>query len=263
MIGLKAENYLLNCRVETISSPSKTAPRIFQTSPEHPNARIIITPPYAQKGRASSSGDIFDPQLPSKPRKVSTSNNDDSSRRTSGRKRTATEKVYDYSTESDDILDEPKRRPAKAPRTSDAKDVTTPPQGESRRRKSSSKLVESTESTPKKKEEKEKMTNRLAAASKLFNREKEARLDRRENEELYEALQKQVTVDLLKRRYRLYWVLVLTVGVSRRMSKKRWLWTSVANSDLIQIRTWQPELQLVFVIGWLINPGAFEIISKF
>ena len=36
--------------------------------------------------------------------------------------------------------------------------------------------------------------------SSKSNREKEARLDRRENEELYEALQKQVTIDLLKRR---------------------------------------------------------------
>jgi hypothetical protein len=229
MIGLKAENYLLNCRVETISSPSKTAPRIFQTSPEHPNARIIITPPYAQKGRVSTSGDIFDPQLPSKPRKVSTSNNDDSSRRTSGRKRTATEKVYDYSSDTDSVIDEPKRRPAKTPRTNDAKDVTSPPQGESRRRKSSTKLIESTESTPKKKEEKEKSASRTPSASKSVNREKEARLDRRENEELYEALQKQVTVDLLKRRYSFYPSVVLTVGVFRRMNRKKWLWTSVAN----------------------------------
>src|SRR5437773_11778528 len=45
-VGLKAENYLLNCRVETISSPSKQASRIFETSREYLNARIIITHPY-------------------------------------------------------------------------------------------------------------------------------------------------------------------------------------------------------------------------
>jgi hypothetical protein len=165
IIGLKAENYLLNCRVETISSPSKQAPRIFQTSPEHPNARIIISPPYASKS-TSSPREVFDPQPPSKPRKT-----DD--RRTSSRKRTATEK-YDFTSDSD----------------SDEKSRRSKPQ-ESRRRKSA-KVVESAESTPRK--------NKSPNTSKS-NREKEPRLDRKENEELYETLQKQVTIDLLKRRY--------------------------------------------------------------
>jgi hypothetical protein len=206
--GLKAENYLLNCRVDTISSPSKQAPRIFQTSPEHPNARIIITPPYAAKTRPSSApGDIFDPQLPSKapPRRptLPTTISDDGTRRTSGRKRTVTGKYDDGGSVSDsDSLDEVySSRKRKQPRyeTKETTAATTALET-TRRRKSSTKLLESSElSTPKKKDG-EKVGSRPQSGNKS-NREKEARLDRRENEELYETLQKQVTIDLLKRRY--------------------------------------------------------------
>jgi len=76
-----------------------------------------------------------------------------------------------------------------------------------RRRKSSTKLLEATEgagsvTTPakKNKEDKEKSASKTPHGNKP-PREKEARLDRRENEELYESLQKQVTIELLKRRY--------------------------------------------------------------
>jgi hypothetical protein len=193
----------LNCRVESISSPSKQAPRIFQTSPEHPNARIIITPPYASKTRpVSASGDIFDPQLPSKARRSANSNSlgDDHVRRTSSRKRTVTGKYDDGSSETDSLSEEfvssRNRRPSKVRRVSESKEAATVTPASERRRKSSSKLLESAESTPRKRES----TSRPASSSKSI-REKEARLDRRENEELYEALQKQVTIDLLKRRY--------------------------------------------------------------
>ena len=150
----------MNCRVETISSPSKQAPRIFQTSPEHPNARIIITPPYAAKTRpASAPGDIFDPQLPSKapPRRptIPTTVSDDGTRRTSGRKRTVTGKYDDGASVSDtDSLDEVyTSRKRKQPRfeTKETSYDCTPET--TRRRKSSTKLLESTElSTPKKKD---------------------------------------------------------------------------------------------------------------
>lgn len=204
-IGLKAENYLLNCRVETISSPSSKAPKIFHTSPEHPNARIIITPPYGPaKGRPStapSSGDIFDPRLPSKPAArrptVSSAISDDNIlRRTSGRKRTVTEKYDDGSSDSDSLLEEGYTKPKKVKRENKEPGTTNSTPTESRRRKSSTKLLDSAESTPKTKKE---GVGRPPSSSKS-NREKEARLDRRENEELYEALQKQVTIDLLKRR---------------------------------------------------------------
>lgn len=191
----------MTCRVETISSPSKNAPKIFHTSPEHPNARIIITPPYGQKSRSTSSGgDIFDPRLPAKSRRSLSDENH--ARRTSGRKRTITEKAYDEGS-SDTDSDEgysAKRRASKTQRIgSEMKDVTAATTSEiSRRRKSSTKLLESAESTPKK--QKDGGTSRPTSANKQ-NREKEARLDRRENEELYEALQKQVTIDLLKRRF--------------------------------------------------------------
>jgi hypothetical protein len=115
-------------------------------------------------------------------------------RRTSGRKRTVTEKYDEASSGSDSLLDEGYVKPKKVKR--ETKEPGTPnTPAESRRRKSSTKLLESTESTPKKKEG----LGRPPSSSKS-NREKEARLDRRENEELYEALQKQVTIDLLKRR---------------------------------------------------------------
>ena len=211
---------MLNCRVEAISSPSKSVPKIFQTSPEHPNARIIITPPYAAKTRpASAPGDIFDPQLPSKPRRPSAIS-EDNIRRTSGRKRTITEK-YDEATSESDSFDEgtpplKSRRPAKAQRVSDAKEVAlgTP---ESRKRKSSTRLLESAESTPRKKEER---ASRPTSSSKS-NREKEARLDRRENEELYEALQKQVTIDLLKRRLSSF-AIILIIGVFLLLNRRKW-----------------------------------------
>jgi hypothetical protein len=203
---LKAENYLLNCRVETISSPSKQALRIFQTSPEHPNARIIITPSFANSSPkasrpASTPGDIFDPRPP-KPRKSSTNVSDDNARRSS-RKRTV--KVYDDSSSDFDSEDEEpdsKRRKSntKPRRVSEIKDVAVMSSpADPKRRKSASKPAEPSEVTPKKKENKEK-TWRPSSSGKA-NREKEARLDRRENEELYETLQKQVTIDLLKRRY--------------------------------------------------------------
>lgn len=199
MIGLKAENYLLTCRVESISSPSKSAPRIFQTSPEHPNARIIISPPYAAKAHTSSSGDIFDPQPP-KPRKPSAAaaSDDNISRRTSGRKRTATEKVYDFTSESEseDESYTTRRRLAKVQRINDTKESLNA--HEPRRRKSSNKLLDSADTTPKKKDGNERSPK--TSSNNKPNREKEARLDRKENEELYETLQKQVTIDLLKRR---------------------------------------------------------------
>ena len=211
-IGLKAENYLLNCRVETISSPSKSAPRIFQTSPEHPNARIIISPPFGKpspKSRTVSApgGDIFDPQPPTKARKAMamaiSANSDDNTRRSS-RKRTV--KTYDDSSsdiDSEDMVENKRRKVASAKRrvsepVKDAAAMTSP--GEPRRRKSSTKLLESAESTPKTKKER-KEDWKPSSSGKNANREKEARLDRKENEELYEALQKQVTIDLLKRRY--------------------------------------------------------------
>lgn len=214
-IGLKAENYLLNCRVETISSPSKSAPRIFQTSPEHPNARIIISDPFGStspKNRNASAprGDIFDPQPPSKARKAlamaASAASDDNTRRSS-RKRTV--KTYDDSssdTDSDDMVETKRRKVATAKRrvsepVKDAASATSP--GETtRRRKSSTKLLESAESTPKTKKEK-KEDWKPSSSGKNANREKEARLDRKENEVLYETLQKQVTIDLLKRRYQL------------------------------------------------------------
>jgi hypothetical protein len=195
----------LNCRVETISSPSKQAPRIFQTSPEHPNARIIITPSFSspKSSRPSSTpgGDIFDPQPP-KPRKLSTNVSDDNARRSS-RKRTV--KTYDDSSsdfESEDEEPDSKRRKSntKSRRVSEMKDAAAMGSpADTKRRKSSGKAVESSEVTPKKKENKEKPWR--PSSSGKANREKEARLDRRENEELYETLQKQVTIDLLKRRY--------------------------------------------------------------
>lgn len=215
-IGLKAENYLLNCRVETISSPSKSAPRIFQTSPEHPNARIIISPPFGNpspKGRtvSASGGDIFDPQPPTKARKamaMAISVNSDDNTRRSSRKRTV--KTYDDSSsdiDSEDMVENKRRRVVAAKRrvsepVKDAAAMISP--GEPRRRKSSTKLLESTESTPKTKKEK-KEDWKPSGSGKNASREKEARLDRKENEELYEALQKQVTIDLLKRRYNLYY----------------------------------------------------------
>ena len=194
----------MNCRVETISSPSSKAPKIFHTSPEHPNARIIITPPYGSAkpcpSSAPSSGDIFDPRLPSKPAPrrptISSAISDDNVlRRTSGRKRTVTEKYDEGSSGSDSLLDEGYAKPKKVKRENKEPGTTNNTPTESRRRKSSTKLLESAESTPKKKEG----LGRPPSSSKS-NREKEARLDRRENEELYEALQKQVTIDLLKRR---------------------------------------------------------------
>jgi hypothetical protein len=212
---LKAENYLLNCRVETISSPSKQAPRIFQTSPEHPNARIIITPPYAAKASQRQpslpGGDIFDPQLPSKPQRrptvVAATTSDDNVRRTSGRKRTVTGKYDDGASMSDsDSLDEGYTS-RKKKRVSESKDIlSNSGEGTSRRRKSSTKLLEANDggvgsntTTPTRKNREDK-SSRPPSSSKS-NREKEARLDRRENEELYETLQKQVTIELLKRRY--------------------------------------------------------------
>ena len=227
---MKAENYLLNCRVETISSPSKQAPRIFQTSPEHPNARIIITPPYAAKPRpASAPGDVFDPQLPSKapPRRptLPTTISDDGTRRTSGRKRTITGKYDDGASISDtDSFDEVYTgRRRKQPRLETKETSTAAATSEtSRRRKSSSKLLESTElSTPKKKDG-EKVSSSRPPSSSKSNREKEARLDRRENEELYETLQKQVTIDLLKRRYSLIQISLLIPGEFLLQNKKRW-----------------------------------------
>jgi hypothetical protein len=201
----------LTCRVESISSPSKQAPRIFQTSPEHPNARIIITPPYAAKTQrsASASGDIFDPQLPSKPRRptavaAATTSDDNVSRRTSGRKRTVTGKYDDGASMSDsDSLDESYTRKKKQKVGTDTKDIISPGESNtSRRRKSSTRLLEATEGagSPPTRKNKEEKPSRSPGNNKS-NREKEARLDRRENEELYETLQKQVTIDLLKRRY--------------------------------------------------------------
>jgi hypothetical protein len=192
----------LNCRVETISSPSKTAPRIFQTSPEHPNARIIITPPYSNSSPskprpASAPQDIFDPQLP-KPRKLSLI--DDNARR-SGRKRTVTEKAYDeFSTDEDseDGPSETKRRKGGRTRRVSEPIPTSLPSG---RRKSAK--VDSLDVTPKKNSK--KGYRAPGSSSRSQNREKEARLDRLENEELYETLQRQVTIDLLKRRYPFRW----------------------------------------------------------
>jgi len=276
-IGLKAENYLLNCRVETISSPSKNAPRIFQTSPEHPNARIIISPPFGNpspKSRVASApgGDIFDPQPPSKARKAMamaiSAASDDNTRRSS-RKRTV--KTYDDSSsdiDSEDMVENKRRKVASASAgakrrvsepVKDAGAMVSP--GETRRRKSSSKLLESTESTPRTKKER-KEEHKMSSAGKNANREKEARLDRKENEELYEALQKQVTIDLLKRRYppnllfrfpyprsrtliefslqycdmkipictlKVYQSNDLTSGVFLRRNKRKWSWISARN----------------------------------
>ena len=249
-IGLKAENYLLTCRVDSISSPSKSAPRIFQTSPEHPNARIIITPPYHSKPRqVSVPGDIFDPQPPSKARQRAatvTTTETDNGRRTSGRKRTLTKYDDGDSSESDSMEEYSRRRKvqktekdqaANASSSSAAAGGVTGTDGP-RRRKSSSKLLEATEgtgsvTTPTKrnKEDKEKGTNKTPNSNKP-PREKEARLDRRENEELYESLQKQVTIELLKRRYQpflptslfLSYIVVLTVeGEFQHQNKNKWL----------------------------------------
>jgi hypothetical protein len=247
-IGLKAENYLLNYRVETISSPSKSAPRIFQSSPEHPNARIVISDPFGNpspKNRNVSAprGYIFDPQPPSKARKASamavSAASDDNTRRSS-RKRTV--KTYDDSSsdiDSDDMVESKRRKVTVGKRrvsepVKDAAAVTSP--GETRRRKSSTKLLESAGSTPKTKEKKEDW--KPSSSNKNANREKEARLDRKENEVLYETLQKQVTIDLLKRRYqtkifhlpslffpRLFLCFfhdILTTGASQQQNKKKW-----------------------------------------
>jgi len=206
----------LTCRVETISSPSKQAPRIFQTSPEHPNARIEITRPFNNgtptKSRQSAHNDIFDPQPPKrKPAPVLAANASDDNTRRSSRKRTVTEKTYDeFSSEISESEEEPepKRRrsngrAATARRTSDVKDVVHESASSSRRR--STIKAESLETTPKVKKEKIgsvwKPNSHSTPSSGGKQREREARLDRRENEELYETLQKQVTIDLLKRRY--------------------------------------------------------------
>jgi hypothetical protein len=187
----------LTCRVESISPSSKQAPRIFHTSPEHPNARIIITPPYADR-RTQPAGDIFDPQLPSK-RRVSNAVSDDNARRSS-RKRTLIGKYDEGSSDTDSLLDEftPSKSKKVKLSTTETKDAVVLP-SEPRKRKSSAKLLENAEpNLPRKRE----TTGRPANPTRV-NREREARLDRRENEELYEALQKQVTIDLLKRRYTL------------------------------------------------------------
>lgn len=201
--------------METISSPSKQTPRIFQTSPEHPNARIIINPPYGTTSPTSSksrqpSGDIFDPQLPKKKAIQQPTFNDDTAgtARRSSRKRT--QKVYDESTSevsSDEDEGESKRKKTKivARRVSEPVPASAvpaiatdgEPQSEGRKRKISIKMMESNE-TPLKRPREEK--SRSSSAAKA-SREKEARLDRKEHEELYETLQKQVTMDLLKRRY--------------------------------------------------------------
>jgi hypothetical protein len=199
VIGLKAENYLLNCRLEATASPSKTSSQLFQTSPEHPNARIIINSPFGPTSPTPTkakpvpyTGDIFDPQPPKRKPAPAT---DDNTRRSS-RKRV--QRVYEESsTEFTTDEDEPEAKRRKTrPSVKRTESKENLPQGspivEGRKRRVSAKLLDSTD-TPKKKEEKGR------AAGKV-NREKEARLDRRENEELYEALQKQVTIDLLKRR---------------------------------------------------------------
>jgi hypothetical protein len=218
-LGLKAENYLLTCRVESISSPSKSAPRIFQTSPEHPNARIIITPPYHAKPHpVSLPGDIFDPQPPSKARQrpgtsslaAGGADAGDNGRRTSGRKRTLTRYEDLDSSESDSLEEYSRRRKAQKTDKEQTASAAAATAGTTvatdgpRRRKSSSKLLEATEGAnvmPTKKKD-DKGGGRTPGSHKP-PREKEARLDRRENEELYEALQKQVTIELLKRRYSL------------------------------------------------------------
>lgn len=253
----------MNCRVETISSPSKQAPRIFQTSPEHPNARIIITPPYAAKSqsptvsgsRGGGGGDIFDPQLPSKPPRsrptAVTTVSDDNVRRTSGRKRTVTGKYDDGASISDsDSLDEGYSRKQKKQRFSESsKEFTTTASGEtsSRRRKSTTRLLESTEvTTPTRR--KEEKSSRPPSSSKS-NREKEARLDRRENEELYETLQKQVTIDLLKRRYPSFLPRMLMTGEFLLRNKRRWCGIFVENWDLKVIPIWLRGELPVFVTG--------------
>lgn len=67
-LGWKAENYLLNCRLESIFSSSKQSPRIFQISSQHPDARIIIPSPYANtRCLVSGSEDNVNPRLPLRP----------------------------------------------------------------------------------------------------------------------------------------------------------------------------------------------------
>ena len=83
----------------------------------------------------------------------------------------------------------------------ESKDTTqSSPVAEQRKRRVSAKLLEATE-TPTKRAKDDRAGRTPTGSAGKVNREKEARLDRRENEELYEALQKQVTIDLLKRRY--------------------------------------------------------------
>jgi hypothetical protein len=227
--------------VETISSPSKQAPRIFQTSPEHPNARIIINPPYGTSPSATKSrqpsGDIFDPQLPKKKVAVSAPAAEESNANARRSSRKRTQKVYDESTtefSSDEEEPETKRRrnrmPSRRvsepiPSSTTQQTTTTTTQGspasETRKRKISIKF-EPADSAPTKKlkEDKSRPQSSGGGSSAKLNREKEARLDRKENEELYEALQKQVTLDLLKRRYR--FIFPANEGEFRLRIKKRW-----------------------------------------
>lgn len=127
---------------------------------------------------------------------------DDENARRSGRKRTVTEKAYDeFSTdeESDGEPDTKRARKSngRTRRTSDIKDIAVLP-GMGRRKSAGKSAGDSAETTPKK--AKTEKGWRPSSSGKNSNREKEARLDRRENEELYETLQRQVTIDLLKRR---------------------------------------------------------------
>lgn len=176
----------MNCRVETISSPSSKSAKIFHTSPEHPNARIIITPFCGPaEGRPRSppySRDISDPRRTSKP---AARRSNLGSATICGRKRTVTEKCDDVSSS-----DEGYAKPKKAKRENQEPAIT---KSSPRRRKSSAELLKPTESTPK------KGVGRPPSRPKS-NRKKNPGLTRHENEELCEALQKQITIGLLKRR---------------------------------------------------------------
>lgn len=194
--GLKTENYLLNCRLETISLVSKQAPRIFQTSQEHPSARIIITSPYTTKPSAPEDLLLLSKAAPRRSTLFNTIS--EGTRRASARKRTITEKyVDDGSISNDDSLDEVyTSRQRKKPRSEMKKSmvVTTTLETITRRRGSIN-LLKSTELSITKRN---KIASRPSGNSKLIRR-----LDISENEKLYETLQKQITIELLKRRYSL------------------------------------------------------------
>ena len=198
--GLKAENYLLTCLVGSIPSHSKQTRQIFQTSAEHPNARINITTLYVNKRQHPVSGslDFLNRFKPRRPTAITGTISDENvSCHTRCRKRSAIVKYDNGDSHSDcDYQDESCTKKKKRKVSIETKD-RMPCESKRSRIKGSTRVLEATYGTPSVPRRKEEKTSRTP----LRRRQAEAHLDQLENEELYDKLQKQVTINLLKRRY--------------------------------------------------------------